>query len=150
MQLYDDRPLSRWTEITLSLLRMVAGLLFVMHGGMKMFGWFGGSPPDTPLMQAAGLIETIGGTMIMLGLFTRPIAFLASGEMAFAYFMAHAPRGMFSPIENHGENAVLFCFIFLFISAAGPGPFSLDALMARKREPRPFLHERPIERTATR
>lgn len=118
-----------------SLLRIVAGLLFVCHGMMKMFGWFGGLPPGVPLAGLtliSGWIELVGGALILLGLLTRPAAFIASGEMAVAYFIGHFPQG-FWPIQNHGEPAVLNCFIFLFFAAAGAGPFSLDAAIARGR-----------------
>jgi putative oxidoreductase len=118
-----------------SLLRIVAGLLFICPGGLKLFGWFGGMPGGirlTPLLFAAGIIEVFGGTLIALGLFTRPVAFIASGEMAFAYFIGHFPKG-FWPIVNQGQPAVLFCFIFLFLAAAGPGPFSLDDAIRRRR-----------------
>ncbi len=111
-----------------SLLRIFAAATFLTHGTVKIFGWFGGLPPGaalTPLLRTAGTIETVGGALILLGLFTRPAAFIASGEMAVAYFKMHAPQG-FWPIVNHGELAVLFCFIWLFIAAAGPGPISLD------------------------
>jgi len=116
-----------------SLLRIVAGLLFICPGGMKLLGWFGGMPGGhlTPLLTVAGIIELVGGLAILLGLFTRPIAFIASGEMAVAYFMAHFPKA-FWPIQNHGEQAVLFCFIFLFLAAAGPGPLSFDRAVRRK------------------
>ena len=103
---------------------------------MKLFGWFGGMPgppgPLPPLMLVAGIIEFFGGLLILLGLFTRPVAFLASGEMAFAYFMGHFPHG-FWPIQNHGEPAVLFCFIYLFLWGNGAGPWSLDHMIARRR-----------------
>jgi putative oxidoreductase len=118
-----------------SLLRIVAGLLFICHGAMKLLGWFGGLPPGVPL---AGLtlisawIELVGGALILFGLLTRPAAFIASGEMAVAYFIGHFPHG-FWPIQNHGEPAVLNCFIFLFFAAAGAGPFSLDAAIWRAR-----------------
>ena len=127
--------------ITHSLLRIVAGLLFICPGAMKLLGWFGGIPGHTagaalpPLIMLAGVIELVGGTAILLGLFTRPVAFIASGEMAFAYFMSHFPKG-FWPIQNHGEQAVLFCFIYLFFAAAGGGPWSLDHLIARARTSR--------------
>jgi putative oxidoreductase len=127
--------MNRYAGTTLSLLRIVAGLLFLCHGGTKMFGWFGGMPPGavlTPRLVAAGVIEAAGGALILLGLLTRPAAFIASGEMAFAYFIGHFPRG-FWPIQNHGELAVLYCFLFLFLAASGAGPFSLDHLIARAR-----------------
>src|SRR5438477_9351900 len=121
----------------LSVLRIVAGFLFLQHGTQKLFGYPmpppGGKPALGSLFGVAGLLEFIGGILIMIGLFTRPIAFILSGEMAVAYFQFHAPHG-FWPIENHGEPAVLFCFIFLFMAAYGGGEWSLDALMRRKRE----------------
>ena len=130
--------MSRVAEATHSLLRIVAGLLFICPGGMKLFGWFGGMPGPAgkgglpPLLLAAAIIEVVGGTLIVLGLFTRPVAFIASGEMAFAYFMGHFPKG-FWPIQNQGQPAVLFCFIFLFLWANGPGTFSLDHVIRRGR-----------------
>ena len=129
--------MNRFAGVTHALLRIVAGLLLFCPGAMKMFGWFGGMPAGvtmTPLLQAAGVIEVVAGAAIMLGLFTRPVAFIASGEMAFAYFIGHFPHGVL-PIQNHGEPAVLLCFIFLFLSAAGPGPFSLDGMIWRGRKP---------------
>ena len=130
--------MNRMADATQSLLRIVAGLLFICPGALKLFGWFGGMPPGvqlTPRLVAAGLIEVAGGVLIVLGLFTRPVAFIASGEMAFAYFMGHSPNG-FWPIQNHGELAVLLCFIFLFLAASGPGPFSLDQARAGRRPER--------------
>ena len=127
--------MTRLAEITHALLRIVAGLVLICPGGMKLFGWFGGMPagvPLTPLLITAGVIEVFGGVAIVIGHFTRAAAFLASGEMAVAYFKAHLPRGLF-PIQNHGEAAVLLCFIFLFLAANGPGPFSLDQM----RRPKP-------------
>src|SRR5262245_24613876 len=127
--------MNRLAGPTLSLLRIISGLLFICPGGMKLFGWFGGMPPGvplTPLLTAAGLIEVVGGTLLLLGLFTRPVAFIASGEMAVAYFKAHYPSA-FWPIQNHGEMAVIFCFLFLYFSVAGPGPVSLDAAIWRDR-----------------
>lgn len=121
----------RFAGITQSLLRIVAGLLFICPGAMKLFGWFGGMPAGvqlTPLLVAAGVIEVAGGALILLGLFTRPVAFIASGEMALAYFIGHAPHG-FWPIQNHGEPAVLFCFIYLYLAANGAGPISVDRLL---------------------
>ena len=127
--------MSNLGEITRMLLRVVSGFLFMLHGGQKLLGWFGGmgdGGPLPPLMMAAGFIELVGGALIMLGLFTRPAAFIASGEMAFAYFMAHQPRGPL-PNLNNGEPPVLFCFIFLFFAAVGAGAYSLDAAIARAR-----------------
>ena len=127
--------MNRLAGVTHSLLRIVAGLLFICPGAMKLLGWFGGMPPGvpmTPLLTVAGVIELVGGTLILVGLFTRPVAFIASGEMAFAYFMGHFPHG-FWPIQNHGEPAVLFCFIYLFLWGNGAGPISLDHLIERKR-----------------
>ena len=124
--------LAGWTH---SLLRIVAGLLFICPGAMKLLGWFGGMPagvPMTPLLYVAGWIELVGGALILVGLFTRPVAFIASGEMAFAYFMGHFPHG-FWPIQNHGEPAVLFCFIYLFLWGNGAGPISLDHLIEGRR-----------------
>ena len=130
--------MERAKQVTYFLLRVVAGLLFFHAGGMKLFAWFGGIPPEMggqpPLMSQIGIggaMEFFGGLAIMLGLFTRPIAFLLSGEMAVAYWQFHAPNGAW-PIQNHGEPAVLFCFIFLLISAYGGGAWSLDALIRQK------------------
>jgi len=129
----------RAVDITYFLLRLVAGLLFFQVGAMKFLGWFGGMPGSNgmpaPLMTQiglAGVLEFFGGIAIMLGLFTRPVTFLLSGEMAVAYWQVHAPKGAW-PILNHGEAAVLFCFIWLFMAAYGAGPWSLDALIARAR-----------------
>lgn len=127
--------MNRFAGATHSLLRIVAGLLFICPGGMKLLGWFGGMPggaPLTPLLAVAGAIELVGGHAILLGLFTRPVAFIAAGEMAVAYFMAHFPQG-FWPIQNQGQPAVLLCFIFLFLWANGPGPFSLDHMIPHRR-----------------
>jgi putative oxidoreductase len=121
------------------LLRVVAGLLILQGGGLILFGWFGGDPtsPDgsTPLLSQAGIggiIEFFGGLAIMLGLFTRPAAFLLSGTMAVAYWQFHAPMGAW-PIENFGLPAVLFCFIFLYLAARGGGDWSLDALVRQRQ-----------------
>ena len=129
--------MNRFAGATHALLRMVAGLLLFCPGAMKMLGWFGGMPAGvamTPLLQTAGVIELVGGIAIILGLFTRPVAFIACGEMAFAYFIGHFPHG-YLPIQNHGEAAALLCFIFLFLSTAGSGPFSLDGMIWRGRKP---------------
>ena len=128
---------ARATEVTFFLLRIVSGLLFCHSGAMKLFGWFGGMPnqPSPPPafteVWFGGVLEFFGGILLMLGLLTRPVAFLLSGEMAVAYWQFHAPRGTW-PIENHGEAAVLFCFIFLFMAAYGGGDWSLDALIRRR------------------
>ena len=124
--------LNDWSPYALSLLRIVAGFLFLQHGMQKLFGYPsappGGKPPLGSLYGVAGILEFFGGLLIMFGLFTRPVAFLLSGQMAFAYFKVHAPEG-FWPAKNQGESAVVFCFIFLFLVFAGAGPLSLDALL---------------------
>ena len=132
--------MDRAKQITMFLLRVVAGLLFLQAGGMKIFDWFGGVPAEHgghPAMMSqiwiGGVLEFYGGALILLGLFTRPVAFILSGEMAVAYFQFHQPGG-FWPIQNHGEAAVLFCFIFLFYAAHGGGEWSLDALIRRRRQ----------------
>jgi putative oxidoreductase len=129
--------MNRAAQIAYFLLRVVSGLLFLQAGGMKLLGWFGGLPPgaSAPFMSQiwiGGVLELVGGTLILLGLFTRPVAFILSGEMAVAYWQFHAPNGAW-PIQNHGEPAVLLCFIFLFMAAQGGGDYSLDALLWRKR-----------------
>jgi putative oxidoreductase len=120
-----------WAPKLLSLMRIAVALAFMEHGTAKLFHFpvFGG-PPDR-LTIPLGILETFGGALVALGLFTRPAAFIAAGEMAFAYWIGHAPRGMF-PANNGGDAAILFCFVFLYISMAGPGSWSLDAL--RRRE----------------
>ncbi len=117
-----------------SLLRMVTGLLFAQHGAQKLFGWLGGQQVDSwmSMMGIAGILEFFGGILIIIGLFTRPVAFVLSGEMAAAYFMAHFPQG-FWPATNQGEPAVLFCFIFLYFAATGAGRWSVDEAIARRR-----------------
>jgi len=122
--------------LTHFLLRVVSGLLLFQPGCMKLFGWFGGMPGGQKLelfsqVGIGGILEVVGGALIMLGLFTRLSAFIVSGEMAVAYFQFHQPKGMW-PIENHGEAAVLLCFIFLFLSVHGGGDWSLDALIRRR------------------
>ena len=114
----------------LSILRIMIGLLFCEHGLSKLFGFppHGQMPPFLALEWFAGCIESIGGILVALGLFTRAAAFIMSGEMAFAYFLAHAPRSFF-PLLNGGEAAVLYCFVFLYLVFAGAGPWSLDALV---------------------
>jgi putative oxidoreductase len=116
----------------LSVLRILTGLLLIPHGTAKLFAW----PADMPaplfsLMGLAGVIELVGGALLVIGLFTRPTAFIVSGFMAAAYFMAHAPQN-FQPILNGGELAVLWCFAALYIWVAGPGPWSVDAALASR------------------
>lgn len=125
-------------RITLFLLRVVAGLLFLQAGGMKLFDWFGGIPAQFGghpqlLSQTwiGGVLEFYGGAAVLLGLLTRPVAFILSGEMAVAYFQFHQPNGAW-PIQNHGEPAVLLCFIFLYLAAHGGGKWSLDRLLQRR------------------
>jgi putative oxidoreductase len=140
-----DMPLPRsWTSTLLSLLRIVAGFLFIVHGTQKLIG-FPASMPGGPVdlmtrAGVAGVIETIGGALMILGLLTRPIAFILAGEMAFAYFLVHAPNG-FWPLVNAGELAVIYCFLFLYFAAAGAGPLSLDALIAHNRREVRTHHE---------
>ena len=132
----------RAKEVALFLLRVVAGLLFLQAGGMKLFDWFGGVPAQfgghpkfLSQVWIGGVLEFYGGAAILLGLCTRPIAFVLSGEMAVAYFQFHQPQG-FWPIQNHGEPAVLLCFIFLFFAAHGAGDWSVDAVIRRRRQRR--------------
>jgi putative oxidoreductase len=120
--------LGRVAPYLYALLRLVAGLAFAQHGAQKLFGLLGGqAAPLTSQFGLAGVIEFVGGIMIALGLFTSPVAFIASGEMAWAYFQQHFPRG-FWPIQNGGELAVLYCFIFLYLSAVGSGKLSIDSI----------------------
>ncbi len=124
----------RWSLNLLSILRIVTAFLFMFHGSQKLFGVPG--PDKTPvellsLMGMAGVLEFFGGLLVLLGLFTRPAAFLLSGLMAVAYFMAHAPKG-FWPILNQGELAVLYSFVFLYLAVAGGGPWSLDRLLRNR------------------
>jgi putative oxidoreductase len=126
-----------WAPRLRSLLRLVAASLYVAHGTQKLLGAPAAGPGARTvalfsLLGLAAVIETFGGTLLFLGLFTRPVAFVAAGEMAAAYFLQHAPRG-FWPIVNRGELAVLFCFLWLYLAAAGAGPWSLDALLAARR-----------------
>jgi putative oxidoreductase len=120
-----------------SLLRIVAGFAFSLHGLQKLFGLFGGigrggKVPFLSLIWVAGCLETFGGLLLLVGLLTVPVAFVLCGEMAVAYFRQHYPRGFF-PIVNGGELAVLYCFIFLYLCAAGAGPLSLDSTLGRDR-----------------
>ncbi len=132
----NEHVRGRFSDWALTLLRIVAGFLFWCHGAQKILGWF--AEPGAQKMALAfpelpwfaGMLELVGGALIALGILTRPVAFLVSGEMAVAYFMAHAPHG-FWPIMNHGELAVLYCFVFLFLAAHGGGPFALGARWRR-------------------
>ena len=130
-----EKMLEKWQPAALSLLRFISGLLFLQYGFGKLLKW-----PAVPMFAkvelfslygAAGTIELIGGILLVLGLFTRPVAFIASGEMAVAYFYSHAPQGFF-PILNRGDLAILFCFVFLYLACAGGGPYSVDAMMRKK------------------
>lgn len=125
-----DALAAAWAPRLLSILRIMTGLLFLQHGTAKYLKipaipMFANVSPMSP-SGIAGILELVGGVLIILGLFTRSVAFILSGLMAVAYFMAHAPRG-FYPILNAGELAILYCFVFLYIAAAGPGPWSIDA-----------------------
>ena len=122
-----------WAPRLLSILRIVAALLFFEHGSAKLLGFPPSdfSPAVLSLPWIAGVLEIIGGALLVVGLFTRPVAFILSGMMAVAYWMAHAPKSVY-PLLNGGEPAILFCFIFLYLVFAGPGPWSLDVL--RRRE----------------
>jgi putative oxidoreductase len=130
-----DTITAKYQPIVLSLLRFVTGLLFLQYGLAKLLKW-----PPVPMFEkvelfslygAAGSLELVGGILLVLGLFTRPVAFIVAGEMAFAYFMGHAPRGFF-PILNNGGLAIMFCFTFLYLAFAGGGPISLDAMLRKK------------------
>ena len=118
-----------WAPRMLSVLRIVAALIFLAHGTDKILGFpdTGRTPDAFTLGWFAGVIELVGGALLVLGLFTRPVAFLASGTMAAAYFIAHAPQSFFPGI-NSGDAAILYCFVFLYLVFAGPGPWSIDAL----------------------
>jgi len=129
----DDRGFFQvWSPRMLSVLRIVTALLFMQHGTAKLFGVPHQANFDNlqlmSLMGLQGVLEAFGGLLLAIGLFSRPVAFLMSGNMAVAYFMAHAPKGAW-PILNGGDLAVLFCFVFLYLWAAGPGPWSVDAAM---------------------
>lgn len=135
----DSTPLDKWigwAPYLKALLRIVAAALFIVHGTSKLFAFPAGLPPDggtAPVMSQAwigGVLELVGGALVLVGLFTRPAAFILSGMMAVAYFQFHAPRG-FWPSINGGDSAVLFCFVWLWFSAAGAGPWSLDAPRGR-------------------
>jgi putative oxidoreductase len=118
-----------WAPRLLSVLRIVSALIFMAHGSQKLLGFPPSpmpSPPPLGLMWFGGLLELVGGALLLIGLFSRPVAFILSGEMAVAYWMFHAPESPF-PALNGGDAAILYCFVFLYIAAAGPGPWSADA-----------------------
>lgn len=129
--IFSETTCKVWTPRILSIMRIVIGFLFLQHGTAKLLGiphiaMFDGVQLVS-LIGLAGILELVGGSLILIGLFTRPVAFILSGEMAVAYFMAHAPGGPL-PILNHGELAVIYCFVFLYLSAAGGGAYGLDAI----------------------
>jgi putative oxidoreductase len=130
----NDDLQALWAPRVLSILRIVAALIFMEHGTQKLLGF---PPSDSPgpalfsLGGLAGVLELVGGALLVLGLFTRPVAFILSGEMAFAYWMAHAPDS-FYPVLNGGDAAILYCFVFLYLAAAGGGAWSLDNAMRSK------------------
>ena len=134
---FDQRFFDTWNSRALSALRIVAAFLYLQHGTAKLFhvphlAEFD-SVPALSLVGFAGMLEIVGSLLLLLGLFTRPVAFILSGEMAVAYFIAHAPQGhFFSPALNRGEEAVLYCFIFLFFSVAGGGAWGIDAARGRR------------------
>ena len=125
-----------WSPRLLSVLRIVVAFLFMQHGAQKLFGFLGGIAGGTPqlltLPWITGVLEFFGGLLLLLGLFTRPIAFILSGMMAVAYFKVHARQG-FWPLQNRGELAAFYCFVFLYLSAAGGGPWSLDTVWRRSK-----------------
>jgi len=124
---------THWAPRMLSILRIVSALLFLEHGTQKILGFPpGSSPPLASIYGVAGLLELIGGALLIVGLFSRPVAFILSGQMAVAYFYSHATKGFF-PALNGGDAAILFCFVFLYIAFAGPGPWSIDAQRGRGR-----------------
>lgn len=130
-----DQLQTVWAPRVLSILRIVAALLFFEHGSQKLLGFPAserGAPEILSLPWIAGVLEIVGGALLVVGLFTRPTAFILSGLMAFAYWLAHAPRSVF-PVLNGGDAAILFCFIFLYLVFAGGGAWSLDAMMNRRK-----------------
>ena len=134
-----------WAPRALALLRSVAGLIFMEHGTQKLLGFppaEGPGPALFSLSGIAGLLELVGGPLLALGLFTRPVAFILSGEMAFAYWMAHAPQSFF-PAVNGGDAAILYCFVFLYLAVAGGGAWSLDHLRDRSRRDTPAAARAP-------
>jgi len=131
----QDRFVDRWSPRLLSVLRIVTGFLYAQHGAQKLFGFH--APPQMPVaplfsfMGFAGFLEFFGGILVILGLFTRPVSFILSGQMAVAYFMVHAPKG-FWPMANGGDLAALWSFLFLYLAAAGGGVWSLDRVLRHR------------------
>src|SRR5262245_65470657 len=134
---FGDFMLSNLAPYLLSILRIVAALLFFAHGTQKLRGFPTGQPytgfPNFSMLGIAGMLEVAGGFLLLVGLFTRVTAFIVCGEMAVAYFRAHLPRSFF-PINNFGEITVMLCFVFLYLVAAGAGPWSLDRILSRSRK----------------
>lgn len=133
--MFNTPQWTKWTPYVLGILRIVTGFLFLQHGSAKLLGvphldMFARGVPLMSLMGMAGILELVGGAMILVGLFTRPTAFILSGQMAVAYFMAHAPEGPL-PIINHGELAALYSFIFLYFAFAGAGKLSIDQMRSK-------------------
>ena len=128
-----------WAPRVLSILRIVSALIFIAHGTQKLFGFpappASGLPPILSVYGIGGILELVGGILLLLGLFTRPVAFVLAGEMAVAYWFFHAPRSPY-PVLNGGDASILYCFVFLYLVFAGPGPWSLDRMMGR-RAPQP-------------
>lgn len=127
-----EKWLGKYSSFFYALLRIVAGVLFACHGAQKLFGVLGGQKQEATMMIIAGVIEFVGGILIAVGLFAGYAAFIASGQMAVAYFTRHAPEA-FWPIENRGELAALYCFVFLYIASVGAGIMSVDAIIAKSR-----------------
>lgn len=128
--------LDRFSGPLLSVLRIVSALIFMAHGTAKLFNFpptemFAQAPEPMTLMWFAGVLELVGGALLALGLFTRPVAFILSGQMAIAYWTVHASQSLY-PIQNQGDAAILYCFVFLYIAAAGGGPWSLDRAFFKK------------------
>ena len=148
----NDKRLAFIEQVPLNLLRIVSGLLFWQHGAQKLFGVLGREAPVEffTLFGIAGVLELVGGTLLVLGLFTRPVAFILAGEMAWAYFQSHAPNGIW-PIMNGGELAALYSFVFLYLAARGGGVFSLDGILSLRKGRKPPSGEKaaPKEKGAS-
>ena len=128
----------RWTPTALAILRIVTALLFIEHGTAKLFGWPASEMPQPPVgsfLWIGGVLEAVGGLLLLIGFLTRPVAFILAGEMAVAYWMFHAPQSFF-PLQNGGDAAILLCFVFLFLAAAGPGRWSVDGNYLDRRAAR--------------